>query len=640
MRKTEVRKTEAPKTEVRRMQSTQGQPIRRLGLDTLLDKIADWASVIPFFRLFTIVIGMNPINQAPVERSGANIIRAGVELLGGGLIVKALDTYGIFEKAGAWLEKQIDTLGMVGSSIFHGFMDFIDSLGWSDIIHPGDVWDRAKRIFTDPIDRLVAFFKELGAGIIELIKTVILKPLAALASKTKAWDLLVGVLGHNPITKEPAEPAPDLLIGGLMKLAGQEDVWEKIQKANALQRIWSWFKKAVGELIGFVREVPGLFIAAVKSFVIEDLLDLPGALARVVGMFADFVGKFIHWGLNAAWTFLEIVIDVVSPQALVYIKKTGAALKSILKNPLPIVGNLVKAAKLGLQNFADHFGTHLKEGLIAWLTGALQGVYLPKALSLVEIGKFVLSVLGLAWAQIRAKIVKALGPTGEKIMSGLEKAADFIVALVTGGPAALWELIKEKLTDLKDAVIDGIKGFVESSIVKVAIPKLVAMFIPGAGFISAIISIYGTIKSFIEQLGKIAAAITAFIDSIVAIAEGRIEGAANKVENALANVIAIAIGLLAGFLGLGGISSRSWTSSRRSRRPSTRRWTRPSPGSSTRPRRRSPGCSAQSRRRHKGSSIGGQDESLSPPRMTRSIRSTLTELVRTPHSQYQPYLLR
>ena len=127
VRKTEVRKTEAPKTEVRRMQSTQGQPIRRLGLDTLLDKIADWASVIPFFRLFTIVIGMNPINQAPVERSGANIIRAGVELLGGGLIVKALDTYGIFEKAGAWLEKQIDTLGMVGSSIFHVPAQVVDA---------------------------------------------------------------------------------------------------------------------------------------------------------------------------------------------------------------------------------------------------------------------------------------------------------------------------------------------------------------------------------------------------------------------------------------------------------------------------------------------------------------------------------
>src|SRR5665213_2892245 len=273
-------------------------------------------------------------------------------------------------------------------------------------------------------------------------------------------------------------------------------------------------------------------------------------------MFADFVGKFIKWGLDAAWTLLEIVFDVVSPAALGYIKNTGAALKKILKNPLPFVGNLVKAAKLGLANFADHIGTHLKNGLIEWLTGALTGVYLPKALSLAEIGKFALSVLGVTWTQIRGKIVKALGPTGEKIMSGLEKAADFIIKLVNGGPAAAWDMVKEKLNDLKDTVIDGIKGFVESTIVKVAIPKLVAMFIPGAGFISAIISIYGTIKAFMEQLARIAAAIAAFIDSIVAIAEGQIAGAAAKVESALAGVIPVAIGLLAGFLGLGGISDK------------------------------------------------------------------------------------
>jgi hypothetical protein len=560
--KTEVRKAEASeieihRTEARRLETSQSQPIRRFGLDTILDKFADWANVIPGFRIFTIVLGMNPINGAHVDRSGANILRGAVELIPfGGLIVKALETYGIFEKGGAWVDEQTASLGMVGGAIRDALMDFLDSLGLSDVFHPGDVWDRAKRIFTEPIDRLIAFFKAVGAGIIELIKEAILKPLAALASKTKAWDLLVAVLGHNPITNEPVEPSPELLIGGMMKLAGQGDVWESIQKANALQRVWAWFKKAIGELLGFVQEVPGLFVAAIKSFVIQDLLDLPGAFLRVAGMFASFVGKFISWGLNAAWNLLEIVFDVVSPQALGYIKKTGAALKKILKNPLPFVGNLVKAAKLGLQNFADNIGTHLKTGLIEWLTGALTGVYLPKALSLAEIGKFALSVLGLAWTQIRSKIVKALGPTGETIMKGLEKAADFIVALVTGGPAAVWELIKEKLSELKDTVIDGIKGFVESSIIKVAIPKLVAMFIPGAGFISAIVSIYGTIKSFMEQLGRIAAAVAAFIDSIIAIAEGQIAGAAKKVESALAGVISIAIGLLAGFLGLGGISDK------------------------------------------------------------------------------------
>ena len=282
--KTEVRKAEAPKvethrTEAPRLEGPQPQPIRRFGLDTILDKFADWANVIPGFRIFTIVLGVNPINMAHVDRSGANILRGAVELIPfGGLIVKALETYGIFEKGGAWVDEQIASLGMVGGAIRDALMDFLDSLGLSDIIHPGDVWDRAKRIFTEPIDRLIAFFKAVGAGIIDLIKEAILKPLAALASKTKAWDLLVAVLGHNPITNEPVEPSPELLIGGMMKLAGQEDVWQSIQKANALQRVWAWFKKAIGELLGFVQRGAGLFVAAIKSFVIQDLFDLPGGL--------------------------------------------------------------------------------------------------------------------------------------------------------------------------------------------------------------------------------------------------------------------------------------------------------------------------------------------------------------------------
>src|SRR4029453_17600694 len=128
------------------------------------------------------------------------------------------------------------------------------------------------------------------------------------------------------------------------------------------------------------------------------------------------------------WNLLEIIFDVVKPGLTGYIKKTGAALKSILQNPMPFLGNLVNAAKLGLNNFASNFGEHLKAGLIDWLTGSLQGVYIPKALTLPELGKFALSVLGITWAQIRGKIVKALGPTGEKIMQGLETAFDVVVA--------------------------------------------------------------------------------------------------------------------------------------------------------------------------------------------------------------------
>jgi hypothetical protein len=542
---------------VRAAPASDSQPIRRLGADTVLDFLADKANLIPGFRMFTIVLGVNPVNMSHVDRSAANILRAVVELMpGGGLIVQALDQYGVFDKAGNWISQQIDSLGITGAAIGHAVTEFIDSLHWSDALHPGDVWERAKRIFTEPIDRIVTFIHNLVDGVIQFVKDAVIRPLAALASKTRAWDLLIALLGKNPITGDPVPQTAEALIGGFMKLIGQDDVWENIQKSGAIARAFAWFKSAMATLVSFAAALPGVFLTALKSFSINDLLDLPGAIGRVLGIFGDFAGKFFSWAGDAVWKLLEIVFDAVSPGASGYIQKTGAALKSILKNPLPFVGNLVKAAKLGLGNFADNILTHLKAGLLDWLTGALPGVYIPKAFSLIEMGKFALSVLGVSWGQIRGKIVKALGPAGEKIMAGLETTFDVVVALVKGGPAAAWEIIKDKLTGLKDMVVDGITGFVVDTIVKKAIPKLVAMFIPGAGFISAIISIYDTVKAFMERLSKIVAAVTAFIDSIVAIAAGQIGGAAARVESALAGVLSLAIGLLAGFLGLGGIADK------------------------------------------------------------------------------------
>lgn len=538
---------------------TQPAPVQvqRLGVSDALDYFADKANLIPGFRMFTIILGVNPINMSSVSRSPANILRAMIEFIpGGALITQALDNYGIFDKIGSWVEQQVKALGMVGSAIKQAVMDFIHSLSWTDIFDLGGVWDRAKRIFTEPIDRIKAFAVGLATGIIQFIKDAILMPLAKLAEGTKGWDLLVAVLGKNPITGEEVTPTPDLLIGGFMKLIGQEEVWARIKQTNALAKCWAWFQGAVKALLGFVQQIPALAIAAFKSLELVDIVLLPRALMKVAAVFGNFIGNFFTWAGNAVWNLAEIIFDVVKPGALGYVKKTGAALKSILKNPLPFVGNLVRAAKLGFTNFAGNFLTHLKNGLIDWLTGSLPGVYIPKAITLLEVGKFALSVLGISWAQIRGKIVKALGPNGEKIMAGLEIAFDVIKALVTGGPAAAWEVIKDKLNDLQEQVIGGITSFIVETVVTKAVPKLIAMFIPGAGFISAIVSIYDTVMVFVDKISKIIQVVTAFIDSIVAIAGGAIGAAAARVESILAGLLSLAISFLAGFVGLGKVADK------------------------------------------------------------------------------------
>ena len=237
--------------------------VQRLGISDALDWIADKANYIPGFRLLTIVLGINPINMAPVERSAANILRALLELIPvtGALIAQALDSYGIFAKVGAWMETRIRGLGLVGSAFKGALTKFLDSLSWKDIFDLGGVWDRAKAIFLGPIDSLINLGKAVVGDIIAFVREAILLPLAKLAEGTRGYDLLKAVLGKDPVTGEVVPRTPEILIGGFMKLIGQEEVWENIKKSNAIPRAWAWFQAALAGLIGFVTQIPALFMA-------------------------------------------------------------------------------------------------------------------------------------------------------------------------------------------------------------------------------------------------------------------------------------------------------------------------------------------------------------------------------------------
>jgi hypothetical protein len=520
----------------------------------ILDWIADKANIIPGFRMFTIVIGVNPINMSSVDRSAANILRAVVEFLPGGyLITQALDKYGVFEKAGAWIEQQLDSLGISGASIKASIDRFIDSLGISDLASPGDAWERGKAIIADPINRIITFLGSLASKIIDMVKDAVLRPIAQLASQSDGWDLLCAVLARNPITGDPVARNAETLIGGFMKLIGQQEIWENIKKGNAIARAWAWFQGAVDGALAFIREFPTLFINTLKSLTLEDLINLPQGFAKVGRAFGNFIGRFFSWAGSTIWDLLEIIFSVVAPGVIAYVKKAAAAFRTILQNPIGFVRNLIAAGKQGLSQFVANFVKHLKAALIGWLTGALSGagIYIPQGLTLLEIGKFVLSILGITWPKIREKIVKVIGETA---MKAIETGLDIVIALVRGGPAAAWEIIKQKLSDLKDMVIQSIISFVKDKVVTAAVTKLLSLLSPVGAFIQAIIGIYNTVMFFIERMKQIAAVAASIIDSISAIANGVIGAAANKVEQTMAGLLTLVISFLARIAGLGKVS--------------------------------------------------------------------------------------
>ncbi|NTW55251.1 MAG: DUF4157 domain-containing protein [Chlorobaculum sp.] len=531
-------------------------PVQRLGIQDALDYFADKAANIPGFTMLTVIIGFNPINQRSVDRSAANILRAMVEMVPGGhMISQALDNHGIFNRVGAWAEQQFATLGDIGSEIVGGLRRFIDSLSWTDIFDLGGVWDRAKSIFTAPINRLISFASSLASQILGFIREAILRPLAALAEGTRGYDLLKALLGQDPITGEAVPRTADTLIGGFMKLIGQEEIWENIKKGNAIARAWAWFQGALEGLLGFARSIPQKIIQTITSLTIMDLVTVVGAFRKIVGAFVDIAGSFMSWAFDQVLSLLEILFSVVAPGVMPYLKKAQAAFTSILKNPIGFVGNLVQAGKKGFQMFAGNIIEHLKAALIKWLVGPLAdaGVYIPKSFSLMEIIKLVLSVLGLTWQNIRAKLVKIIP---EPVLVGLEKTAGILVTLVKDGPAAAWEQIKTELSELKDQLIAQVTQMVSVEIVKAAVMKLVSMLNPAGAVIQAIIAIYNTVTFFIEKINQIAAVVASFIDSISAIAAGQVDAAAKKVETTMANTLTVVIAFLAKFAGLGGIPAK------------------------------------------------------------------------------------
>jgi len=237
------------------------------------------------------------------------------------------------------------------------------------------------------------------------------------------------------------------------------------------------------------------------------------------------------------------------------LKKAAATIDLIVSDPIGFLKNLLAAIKQGLNQFVSNIWEHLKAGFMGWLFGALgnAGITLPKDFSLPSILSLVLQVLGLTPERIRGRIVKVIG---ERNMAIIEGVWDAIKTFVLGGPAALWEKIKEYLGNLKEMLLEAVQEWVVTKIIQAAVTKLVSMFNPVGAIIQAIMAIYNTVMFFIERINQILEFVEAVVNSVDKIARGAIGDAASWIEKALARTIPLIISFLARLIGLGGVSDK------------------------------------------------------------------------------------
>ena len=237
--------------------------------------------------------------------------------------------------------------------------------------------------------------------------------------------------------------------------------------------------------------------------------------------------------------------------------RAAAAVGKIIKDPIGFLGNFVNAVKSGIVNFGEHIYSHLTKGLQKWLFGALSegGIELPEKFDLKGVVQLVLSILGLTWERIKARIfakVPGLQVVWDKVVGAFE----VIKILVTEGVGGLWKWVLEKAGDIKQTIMTQIQEMVAVQIIKAGVTWLISMLNPAGAFIKACKMIYDVVMFFVDKAAQIKEFVDSVLDSVESIAAGGVGAVADKIEQTLARLVPILIGFLASLLGFGGIADK------------------------------------------------------------------------------------
>jgi len=536
--------------------------VQRLGLDDILDGLAELAANVPGYTLLTLIIGRNPINMRVVERNVNNLLRAFIGLIPGGeILYQVLQRYGVVQRIGTWVSEQTAAMGLSFQGIRDAFTRFTDSLGWRDIFSPGDVWRRAQDIFTPTITRIRNFVGGLITQAIAWLKQTFMQPLSDFCREIPGYGLIKVMIGRDPFTSEPAPRTPLNVVRGVAEFIpdGTQKVDQLVQ-SRALERAYQWFMAETQARNLTWDRISGTFAAAWESLQLDDVLHPIDTLQRMVRMFRPLMSDLVGFAGAALMKLAELIFEAAmgagGARIVAIFRRARDTFNTIIRDPVRFLRHLLGAVGQGVRQFMNNILTHLRNGVIAWLTGpvARAGIQVPERWDLRGIIWFVLQILGLTWPNVRQKLVRLMG---ERPVSLLEAGFQLLQEIRERGLVqALRDRVTEFFGNLREAALGAIRNFIQQRLVMAGIQQLLSLLSPVGAVIQAIIKTYNTIKFFIDKINQILDLVESVVNSIAEIAAGRIGAAANFVEQTMARTIPVILDFLARFIGLGDVGAQ------------------------------------------------------------------------------------
>lgn len=288
-------------------------------------------------------------------------------------------------------------------------------------------------------------------------------------------------------------------------------------------------------------------VLSVFQTALKTAVRVAGAVAT--GDFAEALRAIIEGACDIAGINSKPVFD--------FFDRAGKMIMTILKDPVPFIRNLFGAIGDGFGAFFKNIRTHLISGVVGWLTGALGEVQLtgPFEFSLKGVIRIVAQILGLTYANIKARVIKAYPPSA-KVFDLVETGFELVQKLLNEGPLALLDEIVAKVGDLKDMVMGAIKEWLITTAIKEGVVWLLSLTNPASAIVKAIKLVFDLVMFLVQRFQQIKDFVLSVYDGLVAVATGNFGAVTLAVENSLARLIPVLISLFASLLGLGNIATK------------------------------------------------------------------------------------
>lgn len=316
--------------------------------DWLLDKVRDFVMVIPGYTLLSYILGYDPITGRNINKTPITLLTAVLDIIpiGGSMVKWVLEYFEAINPVANWLFESVQRFSDLISRVETRFENFWNRLSISDVGNPERVMSDVANLFQSVVTDIISFVAEVGGDFLTMVKDIATTALVNFVREyfPDAYDLLVLLLGEDPITGEQVAFNGTNILNASLKVMGERGAQIKAQmeENGIFIKCVHWIDRSIGLVQDLISDVGNIFSTIWGLITFDSLFHPIDTFTEIAQAFLTPINRIIDFFTDAMVILAGILKDALLNRLSNFAKETrGYFLITVLIGKDPFTGNVV-----------------------------------------------------------------------------------------------------------------------------------------------------------------------------------------------------------------------------------------------------------------------------------------------------------